>query len=168
MARTLSSAKTFVMKVVFPILWICSFGYGTLGLFNVGTAFSDKADAPPPPEMKWLFLAGWLFGSAIIYFTCIRLKRVRMDEASLYISNYLEEVEVPLRDVGAVRENRWVNGHPITIELRRHIQFGDRIVFMPKSRWFAFWSSHPVVAEIQQAVDRALGAEAGAGALRPR
>ena len=29
-------------------------------------------------------------------------------------------------------------------------EFGDRIVFMPKIRWFAFFSSHPVVGELRR------------------
>ena len=34
---------------------------------------------------------------------------------------------------------------------------GSRVVFMPKVRWFAFLSSHPVVEEIRAAVRRATG-----------
>jgi hypothetical protein len=82
---------------------------------------------------------------------------VRMDETSLYISNYLREAQVPLRQVMTVTENRWLNIHPVTIKFRSATEFGDRVVFMPKVRWFGLWTSHPVVAEIQEAVDRAIG-----------
>jgi hypothetical protein len=50
-----------------------------------------------------------------------------------------------------------INIHPVTIVFRSETAFGSQIVFMPESRWFGFWSSHPVVEEIQNAVARAVG-----------
>lgn len=157
MPRHLSSAQTFGMKIIFPVLWVGGFGLGTMAAFL--NTLHDRTGAPPPDEMKWIFLAVWILGSALIYWGCVRLKRVRMDGTSLYISNYLREAQVPLRQVIAVTENRWVNIHPVTIEFRSATDFGDRIVFMPQVRCFGLrsWSSHPVVAEIQEAVDRAMG-----------
>ena len=76
---------------------------------------------------------------------------------ALCISNYSSEIAVPLVNVAQVSENRWVNIHPITIEFHADTEFGSRVVFMPKVRWFAFWSPHPVVEEIRGAVDRATG-----------
>jgi hypothetical protein len=96
-------------------------------------------------------------GGAVVYWRCVRLKRVRMDDTSLYVSNYLREIQVPLRQVADVTENRWVNIHPVTIQFRSATEFGERVVFMPKRRLFGFWRSHPVVAEIRHAVDRAAG-----------
>jgi hypothetical protein len=87
----------------------------------------------------------------------MRLKRVRIDDKVLYVSNYVTEIAVPLVNVAEVRENRWVNIHAITIQFHSATEFGSRIVFMPKARWFGFWSSHPVVAEIRAAVNRATG-----------
>jgi hypothetical protein len=164
MIRTLSSMQTFVMKVVFPAIWITGFGAGTILLFLAGPTVHGKNGGPPPPQMKWLFLGVWLAGSTFIYWSCIRLKRVRMSDTTLYISNYLEEIEVSLVDVADVRENRWVNIHPVTIEFRRETPFGEHVVFMPKARFFGGWSSHPVVAELRQAVDGALGIGPGAAA----
>ena len=158
MQRDLSSAQTFSTKIIFPVLWIGSFGLGTVMMFIVNGSLHDKTGTPPPTEIKWIFLAAWAVGSTFIYWACVRLKRVRMDETSLYISNYLREVQVPLRQVDAVTENCWLNIHPVTITFRSATEFGDRVVFMPKVRWFGFWTPHPVVAEIEHAVDRATGA----------
>jgi hypothetical protein len=144
MPRRLSSAQTFFTKIVFPVLWIV--GFGTVTLF-----------LRCPTATKVPFLAVWMLGSVLIYQWCVRLKRVSIDDSFLYVSNYLREVRVPLRDVVAVGENRWVNSHPVTITLRSVTEFGDRIVFMPKVRPFGLWSSHPVVAAIREAVDRANG-----------
>lgn len=148
--KPLSSAQTFIMKFVFPAIWISGFGAGTLALW-IG-AMHGRSGSQPPAEMKWLFLCGWLAGSAFILWFCARLKRVRLDGAILHISNYRREIAVPLTSVDRVTENRWINIHPVTIHFRRTTEFGDAITFMPTARPFGFWSAHPVVAELEQAV----------------
>jgi hypothetical protein len=145
-ARTLSSAETVWMKFLFPIIWISGFGMGTLGLF-LGI-FHGRDDSAPPEWMKWQFLAFWIAGSAFILWGCARLKRVRLDESGLLVSNYLKEVRIPFDDIRDVTENRWINIHPVTIYFRHSTPFGDRIVFMPRVRLFS-WTSHPVVSEIR-------------------
>src|SRR5881409_246355 len=94
------------------------------------------------PDTKWFFLFATIVGGGFIWWSCIRLKRVRMDDKALDISNYSTEIAVPLVNVAQVSENRWVNIHPVTIEFHAATEFGSRVVFMPKVRWFAFWSSH--------------------------
>jgi hypothetical protein len=150
--RTISSAQTFLMKVVFPVIWIGGFGFGTAMLFRAGDRLGDR---PPPPDMKWAFLAGLIAGSIAIYWWCVRLMRVVMTDRELRISNYLREIVVPLSDVDQVTENRWVNLHPVTVQFVRRTDFGHRIVFMPKARPFALFSPHPIVAELRAAVETA-------------
>ena len=90
-----------------------------------------------------------------IYWWCARLMRVVMTDRELRISNYLREIVVPLSDVDQVTENRWVNGHPVTVQFVRRTDFGHRIVFMPRVRPFALFSSHPIVAELRAAIETA-------------
>ena len=73
---------------------------------------------------------------------------MRIDGTQLYVSNYLEEISIPFSNVIDVTENRWTNFHPVTIHLRNATEFGDRITFMPKSRFFG-WTTHPVVHELK-------------------
>ena len=141
------------MKFVVPVVWIGGFGFGTALLFRAGARFGDRP--PPPEEMKWLFLAGLLVGSIVMYWWCMRLMRVVMTDRELRISNYRREIVVPLSDVDEVTENRWVNIHPVTVQFVRRTDFGHRIVFMPKARPFALFSSHPIVAELRAAVETA-------------
>src|SRR5437762_2850929 len=75
--RTLSSAQIFFMKLVFPAVWISMFGLATIGLFL--RAFHDPNNAMATGWMKWQFLAIWIAGSALIWWSCVRLKRVRTD-----------------------------------------------------------------------------------------
>lgn len=98
--------------------------------------------------MKWQFLAIWVVGSAFILWGCSRLKRVRVDESGLLVSNYLKEIRIPFDDILDVTENRWINIHPVTIHFRQSTPFGERVVFMPRVRLFA-WTSHPVVGELR-------------------
>jgi hypothetical protein len=150
--RTISSAQTFVMKFVFPLIWIGGFGFGTAMLFRAGDRLGDR---PPPPDMKWVFLAGLLVGSLAVYWWGVRLMRVVMTDRELRISNYRREIVVPLSEVDQVTENRWVNLHPVTVEFVRRTDFGHRIVFMPKVRPLALFSSHPIVAELRAASETA-------------
>jgi hypothetical protein len=105
--------------------------------------------------MKWAFLAGLVVGSIFIYWWCVRLMRVVMTDRELRISNYRREIVVPLSEVDQVTENRWVNSHPVTLQFVRRTDFGHRIVFMPKARPFALFSSHPIVAELRTAIETA-------------
>jgi len=156
-ATLLSSRETFIMKVLFPILWIGGFAAATVGLFLFPDSWHGAEGGAPDPEAKWTFLTITIVGALFIWWTCIRLKRVRMDHHALYVSNYAKDIEVPLANVAEVTENRWINIHPVTLVFHAKTEFGSRIVFMPKVRWFAFWSSHPVVDDIRRAVARATG-----------
>ncbi len=90
----------------------------------------EGTDEPP----KWAFLFAWAAGAAFIYWSCIRLKEVSVDENFLYVSNYMKEVSIPLSEIYDVTENVWLNIHPVTIHLKSPSEFGDKIIFMPKVR----------------------------------
>jgi hypothetical protein len=155
MPRTISSAQTFLMKVIFPVLWIGGFSASTIMMFVAGEKIHDGLPHPPPLEMKWSFLAILVVAAVFIYRSCIRLKRVEITDSTLHISNYLREIVVPMRDLDEVTENRWVNIHPVTLHFKRRTEFGHSVVFMPTARWFAFFSSHPIVAELRALAARA-------------
>ena len=138
--RTISSAQTFFTKFVLPGLWIPIFG-GVVVAAWLGLL---------PPEMKVAGLLAWLVGATIMWRTCARLKRVRLGDGALYISNYSIEIRVPVSEIEEVTENRWINIHPVTIRFRNETEFGSRITFMPKVRMFGLWRSHPIVAELRE------------------
>jgi hypothetical protein len=155
--RLLSSRQTFITKVLFPIIWIGGFAVATLSLFLFPDSWHSGEGGAADAETKWTFLAITVVGALFLWWACVRLKRVRMDDRALYISNYVREIVVPLANVAEVSENRWINIHPVTLAFYTDTELGSRIVFMPKVRWFAFWSSHPVVEDIRRAVARATG-----------
>jgi hypothetical protein len=155
--RPLSSAQTFVMKVLFPVIWIGGFAIATLSLFLFPNSWRGANGGPPGPAMKWLFLFATIVGTVFILWACGRLKRVRMDATTLYISNYSTEIVVPLANVAEITENYWMNGNPVTIRFHSNTEFGSEVTFMPKIRWSGFWFSHPAAEEIRLAVNRATG-----------
>lgn len=155
--RTISSAQTFLMKVIFPILWIGGFTAFTIAAFAGAIPVTDENGNPGGPGGKWTLLGVTVGGAAFIYWGCIRLKRVQVDDAMLYVSNYRDEIAVPLRNIVEVTENRWINIHPVTIHFSSETSFGSSVVFMPTVRWCGFWSSHPIVAELESLADKARG-----------
>ena len=114
-------------------MWILAFGYETF-LWSGG---------------QFVFLVVWMVGTTSILWFYVGLKRVRMDERHLYVSNYFREISIPFGLITDVRQNRWINSRPITIHFRDATQFGDKVTFMPKQR-FQFWSVDPVVNELKQ------------------
>jgi hypothetical protein len=143
MKRRLSSLQTVLMKIVYPVMWIPIFDFITFRMPFDGPGGRDSLP-------KWVYLLGGVAGAAFIYWSCARLKAVSVDDQFLYVSNYLKEVSIPLSEIYDVTENRWINIHPVTIHLKSPSEFGDKIVFMPKSMPFAFFSSHPVVNELKK------------------
>jgi hypothetical protein len=141
-------------------MWIGGLGLATVLLFLKD---HDAAGKPLPEHLRWIFLFAWIGGGGFIWWGYGRLKRVRVDGTSLYISNYRKEITVPLREIRMVSENRWINIHPVTIEFWVGTAFGQRIVFMPQAQTFAFFGSHPVVAELRRLAAEATGLAPRAG-----
>jgi hypothetical protein len=148
MLKQISSMQTFIFKVIFPCVWIGGFGLGTFVVWfgEVHTRHGEQA----PEDMRLPFLFAWIAGSTFILWIALRLKRVSVDSTNIYVSNYLKEISTPLTNISGVTENRWINIHPVTIHLRKPTAFGREITFMPTIRFFALWSSHPIVAELRR------------------
>ena len=142
----LSSRLTFFSKVIFPIVWIGGFGVGTIALWTNNSV---------PHQEKWRFLGALIVGSLFIWWAGARLKKVSVEGGALYVSNYLKEIALPLDIVERVSENRWINIRPVTLYFRRSTDFGNKIVFMPKTRVMLPWRPHPVVNEIKRMVEMA-------------
>ena len=92
----------------------------------------------------------WIVGTLVILWSYAGLKRVRMDSTHLYVSNYFREISIPFNMIADVTENRWLNYHPVTIHFHTPNEFGQKITFMPTTRFFSFWSSHPIVAGLKR------------------
>src|ERR1700674_3488223 len=103
--RTISSGQTILAKFIFPVVWIGGFGLGTMPLW---LAPLHARSGAPPPDMKWLFLAVWICGTAFVLWLSAGLKKVRLDDETIYISNYVSEISVPL---GLIEDATKTAGH---------------------------------------------------------
>ena len=149
----LSARQTFYCKVILPVFWLGLFAAMTTVMFVA----PERLRPPPPTWMKWQLAAFTLLGAAAFGRFLLPLKRVRMDDEALWVSNYLREVRVPLADVRDVTASAWVSGRPVTVHLWRDCAFGARIVFLPVLHAWRWWGEHPVVDELRAAVARAQG-----------
>jgi hypothetical protein len=145
--KTISSSMTFLMKIIFPVFWISIFGIVTIELC-LDNLHGNNSE-PPPAELKFIFLSAWIAGTTFILWLCAGLKRVRMDDKTLYVSNYSREIAISMSLIENVTENRWINIHPVTVYFKEDTPFGAKVTFMPKKRLF-MWRRHPIVAELKR------------------
>jgi hypothetical protein len=138
--ETVSSSLTFFYKFVFVSVWSGGFGLGTLAMF-----FSGK---PEVGAMRWPFAAVWIAGTAFLWWTCARLKRVAFDGAALVISNYRDDITVPVSEIAEVRQNRLINTRPVTVTFRKETPFGRAITFIPRYS-FRIFSEDEIVTRLR-------------------
>ena len=150
--RELSSRWTFFQKRVFPPLWIGGFSLVTLLMFLVPDSFHGSMDVR---AARWIFAGATLVGGGFIYWACMRLKKVTLVGDILIVSNFRDEIQVPLRDIETVSGSLSVSPELIWIEFRRPTAFGSKIVFMPKMRFLHGFTRHPLVAELRSLIANA-------------
>jgi hypothetical protein len=152
MGTQISSGMTFVMKVVFPVLWGGMWSVATGLLFAAPASLRSSGGGPPPGWVKWLCLGCLIVGATVISRVSGGLKRIVLEGNRLRISNYLREITVPLSDVArvGVDGSARVNNQPVAVlEFRRTTDFGDQVPFIP--------ASQAAYATIQAAVERESG-----------
>jgi hypothetical protein len=147
--RQLSSRKTFFYKCIFPAIWISGFVATTAGIF--AGVFRDQNGNPVSMDMGWAFLAATVAGAIFLYWTCVRLKVVWLQNGLLCVSNYLRTEQIPLVDIAEVEERRWSSNHPIIVRFVHETYFGTAIVFIPQPRWVVL-RPHPIAEELRAAV----------------
>ena len=146
MKKQISSETTIVWKYVFPGLWV-SF----MGLAAIAAGFQAAR------EPGWsLTVLGWTIASGYLIWFARRLKFVSIDDDFLYVSKFRKQIQIPLTDIQRVKENFWASPKLITLTLNQPSEFGTKIVFVPTSLMFAALRSHPIVQEIEIAVQRRL------------
>jgi len=146
MPRTISSSLTILYKFILPGIFLVLF------IMNVVDALRGQFYIPPDATFPFIILIAVLAIVWIVFivWSMVKLKRVRVDQDFLYVSDYFKETQIPLRDIYDVTEFRWVNIHPVTIHLKKPSELGDKIVFAPPYRHFGFFTSDPIVDELKQ------------------
>src|SRR5215831_16195136 len=138
--ETVSSSLTFLYKFIYTTVWSAGFGLGTVVMFL----------KRQPEAMQ--FAAVWAIGTAFLLLTCARLKRVKLDGATLVISNYRHEITVPVSEIADVRQNRLIIPRPVTITFRKETPFGSVVTFMPRVS-FRLFSEADIVTRLRSLAD---------------
>ena len=113
--KTISSSMTFIFKFIFPIIWISGFGFGTIRMI-IKDGFTNQA-----PALFFATIAGIFF----IYWFCMRLKVVKIDNNKLIISNYFKDIEIEKSNIAKVTEFVLINIHPVWIHFKTPSDFGN-------------------------------------------
>jgi hypothetical protein len=155
MRRTLSSRTTILWNYVLPVLVIAGLSCVLL-LCWLGKIKETDGRPMSVEGLCW----GTLFWAFVVWGTVGflgALKRVEVDDAALYVSNYFTEVRIPLSEVRVVRESGgYKDFTKVTIGLRSRSAFGKTIEFLPRFR--LTWSgTHPAVRELRALRKQASG-----------
>ena len=145
MRRTLSSLLTIPSKIISLVSWVIALGIALTMFFGISQSANQSE--------KWIFLGVLIIFTVATWFE-IRLKTIDVDAHNLYISNFTKEISLPLSEILNVTQNRWLRGELVTIHLKSPSEFGKKILFLPRSRFFPF-GQHPVVRELKALAKKA-------------
>ena len=152
MEDELSSRWTFVMKYVVPGIWIPLVGLQVVAAYRNPVQVLRTGDRDVAVHIgavaTFIF---WLLGSAFFLWFGFSIKRVRLSDGAILVSNYFNEWRVPFVLIESVSQNRWVQQRPVTIQLRADVGCGTTVKFIPPHRYFLFrfWREDPVVARLR-------------------
>lgn len=144
MERLLSSRLTYFYKWIFPPVWIITFGFFTY-LVWAGSCYTYGIT-------KWLILICLIGCSFYLFWFSSRLKKVKLQDEYLIVSDYISEELVPLAQIVEVKETRLWNPKLIKLSLARPGRWGNEIVFIAPVGFYFVWSNHPLVEELRNII----------------
>lgn len=111
-----------------------------LSMVGVGLWFGlfESASVQSTVSGVWWAVALYCVATVVLTFLVawqgLQLKRVRVDDEALYVSNLFREIRIPLSEMERVSEFLGSRqGNRVTITLRSNTPFGRNIVFLPMS-----------------------------------
>jgi len=142
MIRVISSPFTFILKFLFPAVWIAVGLYGLL-VRLVHQQFDGG----------FFFICLWLAVSLLIFgLGLFPLKKVSLGDDALLVSNFIREVDIPLSEIEQVEAVGFGWFHwtmpRIIIKLKSYSLFGKRIQLRPG------YYFKDVIDDLNKAVER--------------
>jgi hypothetical protein len=145
--RPLSSTFTGFYKRVLPAV----LGFLVLVSTVVGVVTAIRVGDPKIFFLPLLFATIWF----LVWHYIIRplADEVWLDESDLVVRKGGLQESIPLRDVETVEASYLTNPERITVKLREHGPFGNKIVFLPPTRYFRMpFTTHPLADELRDLV----------------
>ncbi len=145
MSRTItenvSSNFTIFLKFVIPTFWIIFFG---LLLIVVLVSDAVTMSSFSLSTLRIGIVVFYLLGLLILYWAVMRLKRVEMDDAFVYATNYFKTYRYPYHNIEKIEESDYLFFRSIHIYLKEPGKFGKKITFVAhRNRFDNFIKTHP-------------------------
>ncbi len=143
--QRISSNSTLFLKIFLPTFWIVFFGIFTIAVSQLDNNYFNGASAF---SVKLFLVSFFLVGTALLYFTLMRLKRVELDDLYVYASNYFKTYRYPYHNVEKITERNMLLFHILSVHLKTPGKFGGKITFLLDEQMLrAFLEKHPETAE---------------------
>src|SRR5256885_974569 len=95
MEREISSSLTFVAKYVVPAVWIPLVGWQVVAAYLTPVKVVDTGGGIIAQFGAGDVLIFWLLGSMLFLWFGLSIKRVRLSDGAILVSNYFNEWRVP-------------------------------------------------------------------------
>jgi hypothetical protein len=141
MSRTLSSQWTGFLKYVVPVV-VAGFAVRIAQLWrHTPATLVDATTGQSQPNPVWLLFPVLNLLMIPAAWRTMRYVSVRVEsDGALVVSGYFgREWRVPASLITSVKQNRWLQMRPITVQLRSDVGFGTKFTFAPPRRMFAQW-----------------------------
>ena len=139
--ENVSSNFTIFLKFVIPTFWTIFFGLLLIVVF-VSDAFVMSSFSLGTLRIGIALF--YFLGLAILYWAMMRLKRVEMDDAFVYVTNYIKTYRYPYHNLEKIEESDYLLFRSIHIYLKEPGKFGKKMTFVAhRNRFDNFIKTHP-------------------------
>lgn len=143
--QRVSTNFTLFLKIFLPIFWIVFFGAFALVLW---TEDRIPTGAISIGSLRIAMTLFFLVGATILFFTLMKLHRVEMDEAFIYVTNYVKTARYPYHQIEKINEIDFLILSTVTIHFKNKGVFGKKVTFVPsRYRFQGFLNHHPEIVE---------------------
>ena len=150
----LSSKQTYLVKRVFPALWLG--GVAIFLVFGLATATAHRVSADPMvlvvPVVMLVF--GFVLFRKLLWDLA---DEVRDGGSFLLVRRGPVEQRIALANISNLSMSQLTNPKRLTLRLRTPCEFGDEVVFIPKAPWFSLnpFARNAVAEDLLRRVDQA-------------
>jgi len=71
----------------------------------------------------------------------------------LHVEDYRREVDIPLSSINLMSETRLWNPKQIILRIHPECEFGDKVVFIPKFRFYNPFGEHPTIRLLREQIE---------------
>jgi hypothetical protein len=136
-----SSGWTLAFRLFLPTLWISIFGALFIASFTLHQPYIGTYPANNVRLGLFVFICVFCF---LFYKTVMQLKRVELNEDSIFITNYFTNVRYPIVDLKKLELSKGILFDYVSIQLLGKGIFGNRMKFLlSKKRMQKYLENNP-------------------------